>query len=104
MDHNMMTNKIVQAGGDTFGPGDGDNSGVNEGEFANAAVLEKLPGYSSTKLWASNGQLTKANIAKGFNDNVDFVLSSEFSQPAQPIDSSSFHLFRCSLPCGIYPD
>jgi hypothetical protein len=73
MKHSKMTNKIVQAGGDTFSPGDGDNSGVNEGEFANEAVLEKLPGYTSTRLWASNGQLTKANIARGFTDNVDFV-------------------------------
>jgi hypothetical protein len=68
--HNKVTNKIVQIGGDTF-PGDHDN--VNEGEYANSEVLKKLPGYSSTELWASNGQLTKAAIADGFNDNVDFV-------------------------------
>ena len=68
--HNKMTNKIVQIGGDTF-PGDPDN--VNEGEFANGEVLEHLPGYDTTQLWASNGQLTKRNIANGFNNNVDFV-------------------------------
>ena len=68
--HNMMTNKIVQIGGDTF-PGDPDN--VNEGEFANGEVLEHLPGYDTTQLWASNEQLTKRNIANGFNSFVDFV-------------------------------
>ncbi len=68
--HNKMTNKIVQIGGDTF-PGDPDN--VNEGEFANGEVLEHLPGYDTTQLWASNEQLTKRNIANGFNNNVDFV-------------------------------
>jgi len=63
-EHNMMTNK-------------GDPQDVNEGEFANTKVLEKLPGYTSIKLWASETQgadpLTKQNIADGFNGNVDFV-------------------------------
>jgi hypothetical protein len=68
-----MTNKIVQIGGDTFSPNDGDNSGIFEGEYANEAVLDNLPGYSTTRLWGSNGELTKRNIANGFNDNVDFV-------------------------------
>jgi len=69
-EHNKMTNKIIQIGGDTF---PGDHEGVNEGEYANAAVIDLLPGYSTTQLWASNGQLTKKNIADGFKDNVDFV-------------------------------
>jgi hypothetical protein len=69
-EHNKMTNKIVQIGGDTF---PGDNEGIYEGEFANEKVLERLPGYTSTKLWGSNGKLTKRNIAKGFRSNVDFV-------------------------------
>ena len=73
-EHNMMTNKIVQIGGDTF---PGDPQEINEGEFANGKVLEKLSGYTSIKLWASETQgadsLTKQNIANGFNGNVDFV-------------------------------
>jgi len=68
--HNKMTNKIVQIGGDTF-PGDPED--VNEGEFANEEVLEHLPGYDTTQLWASNGKLTKMHIANGFNNLVDFV-------------------------------
>ncbi|MEE8566004.1 MAG: C25 family cysteine peptidase [Candidatus Thermoplasmatota archaeon] len=73
-EHNEMLNNIVQIGGDTF---PGDASEVNEGEFANEKVLEKLPGYNSIKLWASesNGAstLTKQNIANGFNNNADFI-------------------------------
>jgi len=72
-EHNKMTNKIVQMGGDTFSLVDGDNSGVYEGEYANTKVMEKLPGYTPTRLWGSNDQLTKGNIAKGFKDNVDFM-------------------------------
>ena len=68
--HNKMTNKIVQIGGDTF-PGDGER--INEGEYANEYVLNILNGYSSTQLWASNGGLTKQNIANGFKDGVDFM-------------------------------
>jgi len=73
-EHNKMLNNIVQIGGDTF---PGDQHDVNEGEFANEKVLEKLPGYTSIKLWASesNGAsaLTKQNIANGFNNNADFM-------------------------------
>ena len=68
--HNKMTNKILQIGGDTF---PGDNEGIYEGEFANEEVLTKLPGYSTTRLWGSNGQLTKSNIGEGFRSCVDFV-------------------------------
>lgn len=80
-EHNKMTNKIVQAGGDTFSLVDGDNSGIYEGEYANTKVMEKLPGYSTTQLWGSNDQLTKGNIAKGFKDNVDFVDLSGHGSP-----------------------
>ena len=68
--HNMMMNKILQCGGDSVPD---DAGGINEGEYANTKVLEKLPGYSTTQLWASNGKLTKSNIAKGFRSGVDFV-------------------------------
>lgn len=69
-DHNSMTNKILQIGGDTFID---DAEGIFEGEFANEEVLTKLPGYSTTQLWGSNGKLTKFNIAKGFRKGADFV-------------------------------
>ena len=69
-----MLNKIVQIGGDTF-PGDSEK--INEGEFANGEVLKNLPGYSSTRIWASQSndaiELTKQNIADGFMSDTDFV-------------------------------
>jgi hypothetical protein len=63
-----MTKKILSLGADSL-PGDS----VYEGEYANEKVLEQLPGYTSTRLWGSNGQLTKPNIASGFKSSVDFV-------------------------------
>lgn len=72
--HNKMTNKIVQVGGDTF-PGDPEQ--VNEGEFANEQVMANLGDYESIRLWASKSDgaktLSKGNIANGFRTNVDFV-------------------------------
>jgi len=69
-EHNKMMMKILQGGGDSV---TGDPEGIYEDEYANEKVMEKLPGYSTTQLWGSNGQLTKQNIAKGFMDGVDFV-------------------------------
>jgi hypothetical protein len=66
--HNKMTKKILQFGGDSF---TGDS--VNEGEYANTIVMTKLPGYTTNQLWASEGDLTKPNVAKGFKGSVDFV-------------------------------
>jgi len=66
--HNMMVEKILSIGGDSL-PG----SDVYTGEYANEKVLEKLPGYTSIRLWGTNGKMTKANIAKGFMDCVDFA-------------------------------
>jgi len=68
--HNKMTNKIVQIGGDTF---PGDDEGIYEGEYANECVMEVLPGYNTTRYWASEGKITKKNIANGFKSGVDFV-------------------------------
>jgi hypothetical protein len=68
--HNKMTNKIVQIGGDTF---PGDPEGIYEGEFANGCVMEVLPGYNTTRYWASEEKLTKKNLAKGFKSSVDFI-------------------------------
>lgn len=69
-EHNKMTKKILQAGGDSF-----TSDSVNEGEYANEVVFSKLEpvGYTTTQLWGSNGKLTKGNFAKGFRSSVDFV-------------------------------
>jgi len=77
--HNKMTNKIVQIGGDTF-PGDPQN--INEGEYANDVVLSVLPGYTSTKLWASQDTVTIENIADGYIEmKYDFVDFSGHGSP-----------------------
>ncbi|MGC9307971.1 MAG: C25 family cysteine peptidase [Thermoplasmatota archaeon] len=78
-EHNTMLNTIVQIGGDTF-PGDGEN--VNEGEYANGQVLERLPGYDTTQLWASTNTLKKGKIITGFYRGADFV---DFSGHGSPV-------------------
>jgi hypothetical protein len=82
--HNKMTGKIMQAGGDSF---TGDS--IYEGEFANVEVMKKLPGYATTRLWASHPNpsytteaLTKPNIRKSFMDGVDFIDWSGHGNPA----------------------
>ena len=78
--HNKMMNKIVQVGGDTF-PEPNDN--IYEGEYANAAVYDKLKSsYATQQLWGSNGQLTVSNIASAINKGVDFA---DFSGHGSPI-------------------
>jgi hypothetical protein len=78
-EHNKMTKKIVQIGGDTA-PGDTDK--INEGEYTNSVVLSKLPGYTTTKLWDSLGTITKRNIANGFKKIIaDFVDFSGHGSP-----------------------
>jgi len=69
MENNKMTKRILQVGGDNYDC----NDGVYEGEFKNEEVLKKLPGYTTTRLWGSLGNLKKLNIRKGFMDGVDFV-------------------------------
>jgi hypothetical protein len=67
--HNLMTNRIIQVGGDTI-PGDG--GGILEGEYANQQVLKELPGYISVRLWASLWLITKNNIARNYEFLPDF--------------------------------
>jgi hypothetical protein len=73
--HNKMTKKIIQLAGDGV-PSDP----VYENEYANVQVLERLPGYTSIRLWGSHpnpeyatNKLTKRNIRRGFMEGVDFV-------------------------------
>jgi len=77
-EHNSLTERIVQVGGDTF-PGDGEH--ISEGEFANERVLEQLPGYESIQCWASTNKLTKFNIIMGIHKGVDFIDFSGHGAP-----------------------
>ncbi|KYK28681.1 hypothetical protein AYK20_06900 [Thermoplasmatales archaeon SG8-52-1] len=74
--HNKMTKRILQAGGDTFTG----NSQI-EGEYANEKVMEKLPGYTALRCWASDGSLTKPKLASGWKKSVDFVDWSGHGSP-----------------------
>ena len=83
-EHNKMTNRIFQMGGDSF---IGDP--IYEGEYANRKVMTKLPGYTTIRLWGSHPnpdydtmELTKPNIKKGFMSAVDFVDWSGHGNPA----------------------
>ncbi len=78
-EHNQMLNTIVQIGGDTF-PGDREN--INEGEYANEQVLQRLPGYEATQLWASTGTLKKGWIITNFYRGADYV---DFSGHGSPL-------------------
>jgi hypothetical protein len=77
-EHNKMTERIVQIGGDTFV---GDPESIDEGEYANERVLEVLPGYTPIRCWASDGSLTKANIINGIHEGVDFIDYSGHGSP-----------------------
>jgi len=72
-EHNKMMQSIVQIGGDTFIESDGDLSNVYEGELCNEAVIQKLPDYTTTKLWGSLETMSVSTIVKAFHDGVDFV-------------------------------
>jgi hypothetical protein len=70
MDTNQLTNNIVQIGGDTF---PGDPQSINEGEYANAEVLDKLSGYSSSQYWGSKNNMKRWRIILGILRGCDYV-------------------------------
>ncbi|MDG6228979.1 MAG: C25 family cysteine peptidase [Candidatus Thermoplasmatota archaeon] len=70
METNKVTKRILQMGGDTF-PGDPQN--VNEGEFANAEVMKRIPDYTATQLWGSKKNLFRFNIIFNILKGYDFV-------------------------------
>lgn len=70
---------IIYCGGDTF-PGDED--AVDEGEYANQQVIDMMTGYSTTKIWASNGRLrSSANIVAAFREGAGFADFSGHGSP-----------------------
>ncbi|MFH1013220.1 MAG: C25 family cysteine peptidase [Thermoplasmatota archaeon] len=70
METNQMTYRIVQMGGDTFPD---DPQKINEGEYANGQVMERLSDYTSTQLWGSKMNLFRFNIIYNIFKGVDFV-------------------------------
>ncbi|MFO8133383.1 MAG: C25 family cysteine peptidase [Thermoplasmatota archaeon] len=97
-EHNKMLNTIVQIGGDTF---PGDREGINEGEYANEQVMERLPGYEATQLWASTDTLKKGKIITNFYRGADYVDFSGHGSPVSwathPPDDDSIWLPKKTL-------
>ena len=54
--HDWFTNLVV-IGGDTFPSKYGDDSGIDEGEYINQAVIDIMEGFIPDKIWDSNGRL-----------------------------------------------
>jgi len=70
---------IILCGGDTV-PGDNDN--IDEGEYANQAILDTMDGFTGTKIWASNGRLYyKSDIDNAFEGGAGFVDFSGHGNP-----------------------
>lgn len=83
---NIYENKILNIGGDTF---PGDREDIDEGEYANQAVIEHMPGINFTRIWSSGGipdkgdlELSTWNIIEQFNKGADFI---DFSGHGSPI-------------------
>jgi hypothetical protein len=72
-------NRIILCGGDTA---PGDENGVDEGEYANQAILKVMDGFEDVKIWASNKKLYYAsNIDNAFNEGAGFVDFSGHGNP-----------------------
>ena len=78
---NWFTNLVV-VGGDSFIDEDHDPEGVLEGEHANEAVVNAMDGFIPTKLWVSNGVLSKFSptgvsaIKSAIKDGCGFIYMS----------------------------
>ncbi len=71
--------KIVVIGGDTIPKIHGDESGIDEGEYVNQAVIDIMNGFQPDKIWDSNKRLSGItpsgvdNINNGINSGAGFV-------------------------------
>jgi len=50
-------NDIVVIGGDTWVPGNGDESGIPEGEYINQKILDVMSDFTPDKVWDTNDRL-----------------------------------------------
>lgn len=63
--------EIVYCGGDTF---PGDENAINEGEYANQAIIDAMDGFNARKLWASNYKIdSTAKITEAVSQGAGFV-------------------------------
>jgi hypothetical protein len=105
-----FTNLVV-AGGDTWTPDYGDDSGTDEGEYVNEKVIDIMSGFVPEKLWATNGKLGKVvppygkgEIDNAINEGCGFVDFSGHGNPqvwsTHPHNSSQF--VWLPTPSGYY--
>lgn len=70
---------FIAAGGDTVPGQQGDDSGVDEGEFVNQKVIDLLAGFIPDKQWVTNGKLTSTiptgiqNLKTAINNGCGFI-------------------------------
>jgi hypothetical protein len=48
---------LITVGGDSFTDENGDDTGINEGEFVNEHIIKIMDGFIPSRLWSSNGLL-----------------------------------------------
>jgi len=75
---------LVVIGADTF---PGDDKGIDEGEFVNQAIIDVMDGFSTDKIWYSNGRINGIaptgvqNINNGINEGCGFLDFSGHGAP-----------------------
>ena len=75
---------LVVIGADTF---PGDDKGIDEGEFVNQAIIDVMDGFSTDKIWYSNGRINGIaptgvqNINDGINEGCGFLDFSGHGAP-----------------------
>jgi hypothetical protein len=68
-----FTNLVV-IGGDTFPSKYGDDSGIDEGEYVNQAVIDIMEGFIPDRIWDSNGRLS--GISPSGVTSIDNAINS----------------------------
>lgn len=95
-----FTNLVVM-GGDSFTNDYGDDSGTDEGEVVNQAIVDVMSGFIADKIWATNGRMGKSlppygkgEIDQAINAGCGFVDFSGHGNPqlwsTHPHNSSKY--------------
>jgi len=104
-------NEIVVIGGDSIPRSYGDDSGIDEGEYLNQAIIDSLDGFIPNKIWDSNKKLSGRFPRPNGVRNIDNAIKSgcgfvDFSGHGAPWIWTTFphNGIRQSLPTplGMY--
>ncbi len=104
---------LVVAGGDTWTPDYGDDSGCDEGEYVNEKVMDVMDGFIPDILWATNGRLGKVispygkgEIENAINEGCGFIDLSGHGNPqvwsTHPHNSTKYVWIPTPTPPGGY--